>query len=542
MKPLIKRTLIGFSTIITIILIAIVLLFININSIIDYLKAISIFGLVLFFLIYTGVFIMRTIRLKIIFQGLNLETSFYNLYGSYGIGWIVNELIPFKFGDLVRMEVIRQKEKHATLSKSLSGVGIERVLDLLILFSVTCISLFIMYFLGIQGTSKLNLDLIIFIFAIILLGGAIFLIFLFLRTDWILNIIGKISPRLSTLLEGFLRNFIKGINEFRQNKRKMIEIVLLSLPTWFFETFTLIIIFYSNGYAINVIIIIIAQIILFFSKTLPITPGGWLVSEPLATTFIFLFYPSILYETIFGLVILDHGLRLIYILIYGIISSLLLNFKYRSINLSQYKTKRDKKRREESVTRGFGLLEKFFSIQRMKIAQKLIKKHDKKGTILDIGCGMYPFFLMNADFEEKFGIDQEIEDRKIKTHNLILKNHNVCEDLDLPFENDSFDVITMLAVLEHLEKDQVSRILTKCYDLLKKDGILIITTPAHWSDLLLKIMAKVHLVSPEEIEEHKQAFRMVELNDLINYSNFKQESVQKGYFEIFLNMWMCAKK
>ena len=42
------------------------------------------------------------------------------------------------------------------------------------------------------------------------------LIILFIKTDWILNVIGKISPKLRTLVEGFLKNFLEGINDFRK--------------------------------------------------------------------------------------------------------------------------------------------------------------------------------------------------------------------------------------------------------------------------------------------------------------------------------------
>ena len=100
-----------------------------------------------------------------------------------------------------------------------------------------------MYFLNIQGTSSLNLNIYVIICSVILFLGVIFLIFIILKTEWILNVIEKISPRLRRLLEGFLKNFIEGINDFRKNKKKLIEVLTLSLPTWFFETFTLIIIF-----------------------------------------------------------------------------------------------------------------------------------------------------------------------------------------------------------------------------------------------------------------------------------------------------------
>jgi len=195
-----------------------------------------------------------------------------------------------------------------------------------------------------------------------------------------------------------------------------------------------------------------------------------------------------------------------------------------------------------TVTRGFGILERFLSILRMKRAKNLIDKHNKYGTILDIGCGSYPLFLLSSNFKFKYGIDQEIKDIEIKSKNLTLINHNIHSDLKLLFKKNFFEVITMLAVIEHLDYNQIYRILKDCYYILKPDGIIIITTPAKWSHLALKLMAKIHLVSPEEIKEHKNAFTINELKNLLFKAKFEISKIQKGYFEFYLNLWACAKK
>ncbi len=196
----------------------------------------------------------------------------------------------------------------------------------------------------------------------------------------------------------------------------------------------------------------------------------------------------------------------------------------------------------EKITRGKGLLEKFLSIQRMKKANSIINKQKKKGKILDIGCGSYPFFLLNSDFSDKYGIDQEIKNLTYKNLKLNLYNQNICEVSKLPFKKDFFDVITMLAVIEHLNYYQILKILKECYSLLKRGGLIIITTPANWSDILLKMMAKVHIVSPIEISDHKNSFNLKQLDFLLIKSGFKKESIQKGYFEFFLNLYIWAKK
>lgn len=59
-----------------------------------------------------------------------------------------------------------------------------------------------------------------------------------------------------------------------------------------------------------------------------------------------------------------------------------------------------------TVTRGYGFLERFLAIQRLKMANSLIPSDLRTGSILDIGCGLYPLFLMNIDFSKKYGLDK----------------------------------------------------------------------------------------------------------------------------------------
>ena len=100
----------------------------------------------------------------------------------------------------------------------------------------------------------------------------------------------------------------------------------------------------------------------------------------------------------------------------------------------------------------------------------------------------------------------------------------------------------MLAFVEHLEIEQLVKVLKDSCAMLKENGILIITTPAKWSDLPLKLMARLHLVSAEEIEENKRAFSLEELSNILGRAGFSHKNIQKGYFEFRLNLWACAKK
>ena len=191
---------------------------------------------------------------------------------------------------------------------------------------------------------------------------------------------------------------------------------------------------------------------------------------------------------------------------------------------------------KENVTRGYGLLEKFLAKKRARIANKLIPFEYRNGKILDIGCGQYPYFLLNTQFKEKFAIDkfQIQQQERINFTRLNLENNS------LPFKDNFFDVVTMLAVFEHLEQNNLLIILKEIKRVLKSTGKLIITIPSPRTDKLLKIMSLLKLISKDEIQEHKGYYTHLIISSYLKnagFSNFKL-----GYFEFFLNSWVCAEK
>lgn len=191
------------------------------------------------------------------------------------------------------------------------------------------------------------------------------------------------------------------------------------------------------------------------------------------------------------------------------------------------------------ATRGWGLFEGFLAKKRAKVANRFIAKLQKKGKILDIGCGYHPHFLISADFEGKYGIDPSLNSLSIKDINL--QRLDVTKQR-LPFEDNFFEVVTMLAVFEHLDYERLDFVLREINRVLKKGGLLVITTPAPWSDKLLHFMALFYLISQEEIHEHKHHYNKEEIEKTLKQAGFAQNNVKSGYFELGLNMWFVTKK
>ncbi len=190
-----------------------------------------------------------------------------------------------------------------------------------------------------------------------------------------------------------------------------------------------------------------------------------------------------------------------------------------------------------NLTRGSGILESFLASKRAQKANSLIPESCRKGRVLDIGCGSYPYFLSVTKFKEKYGVDPSLKIKKLE--NINLQNLNVV-DSKLPFKENFFTVVTMLAVFEHIEENKLTNVLKDIYRVIKKDGIFIMTTPSPWSDKLLHQMAKFNLISSEEIHEHKHHYYKDEIVGRVKNAGFK--SIKSGYFELGFNMWFTGIK
>lgn len=187
------------------------------------------------------------------------------------------------------------------------------------------------------------------------------------------------------------------------------------------------------------------------------------------------------------------------------------------------------------ATRGFGLLEGLLAKKRARMAESLIPPGLRVGRILDIGCGTHPFFLFGIEFSEKYGLDKAVD---FAGEGVTLLKYDF--DSSIPFEDGYFDAVTMLAVIEHMERERFGVLSKEVWRVLKPGGICVLTTPARWTDKLLRAMARLRLVSPVEIAEHKSAYSRSEIAAVLQAAGFGAPRL--GYFEAFMNLWAAAQK
>lgn len=165
----------------------------------------------------------------------------------------------------------------------------------------------------------------------------------------------------------------------------------------------------------------------------------------------------------------------------------------------------------------------------------------KRGaTILDLGCG-YNGSLLNkvsGIISKGIGVDLSVNDKAfLADSNIKLIQAKV--DKRIPIANNSIDLVTALAIIEHVNDPE--KMLSEIYRVLKPGGRFVITTPSTYGKIPLELMASLGVISKAEIEDHKRYYSKLTLNKTIAKFGFKTFKVQ--YFGImYLNLIALGNK
>jgi 2-polyprenyl-3-methyl-5-hydroxy-6-metoxy-1,4-benzoquinol methylase len=177
-------------------------------------------------------------------------------------------------------------------------------------------------------------------------------------------------------------------------------------------------------------------------------------------------------------------------------------------------------------------------LRRMRIGKVLpfIKRYPDC-VLLDIGCGVHYTLLKTLEpyISHGFGIDLKVADvmgPKIAVIRARL-------DEELPFGDRIFDVVTMLAVLEHLDKP--FEILREIERVLKPGGKLLVTVPSRIAQPMLELLSyKLKIIDETEIKDHKRYYNYSDLKALFSKTGLRID--HHGYFQMGMNNMLVATK
>lgn len=154
-------------------------------------------------------------------------------------------------------------------------------------------------------------------------------------------------------------------------------------------------------------------------------------------------------------------------------------------------------------------------------------------TLLDIGCGWEAKLLrqLEPNVARAVGIDfkaPELNTAKLTTVSAVLEDR-------LPFDDESFDVVTMLAVLEHLAHPK--EIVLEMERVLRPGGAVILTVPSPRAKPVLEFVSfRLGLINPSEIRDHKQYYNRSDLYTLFDggpWTDLTHRHFQLGMNNLF---------
>jgi len=177
-------------------------------------------------------------------------------------------------------------------------------------------------------------------------------------------------------------------------------------------------------------------------------------------------------------------------------------------------------------------------LRRMRIRQVLpvVLRHPAC-RLLDIGCGWEARLLRAVEPHVASAVGVDFKAPRIATAKITTIASTLADTL--PFPDASFDVVTLLAVLEHLAHPRA--MVEEIARVLRPGGEVVLTVPSKAAKPVLEFLAyRVHLVSEAEIRDHKAYYDASTLRTLLKDSGLRV--LRHRYFQLGMNNFLIATR
>ncbi len=252
------------------------------------IKSISIWYVVLGFIIYFLSLFLRTYRWKMLLNKHAGTIKFKSLLNVVISGYMFNNLLPARLGEFARIYHLNLLKK-INKSFALGSILAERVTDVVALMLFLLLGLIFMPREFIENfSSNLNISIEIIFFSILILSAAtIIFVFIIITGTWrlitnkLLQFLNKFRSSLNP--DKYIESFAEGM--FSIDNNKLFKIILIASSLWAIE-FSM---FYLISTQFNFDIENLFIAILFFGVfsnlggIIPSTSGGWGPFEVIGT-------------------------------------------------------------------------------------------------------------------------------------------------------------------------------------------------------------------------------------------------------------------
>jgi uncharacterized protein (TIRG00374 family) len=224
--------------------------------------------LVLAVLISAIASVVRTVRWKVLLAYAPAATL-RSLYTSMMIGYMANNILPARMGELVRIHVLARK---TGVKRSLSAATIilERITDALVLLAVVGLASF---FLPLPISIRRGSQIAAAVFV-----AAIILLLVLARGDTSslqsgAQKLGRFSPSLGQKVKEALKHFVDGLSILRNGKQALV-VLGLTLMNWGIEAVSLAFVMKSLDLSLPRLAPLFLLAVLSLSFVIPAAPGA----------------------------------------------------------------------------------------------------------------------------------------------------------------------------------------------------------------------------------------------------------------------------
>lgn len=212
--------------------------------------------------------VVRAVRWKVLL-GYSTPVSFRHLFSSMMIGYMANNVLPARMGELVRIYLLR---RTAGVSKSLSAATIvlERIIDALLLLTIVGV---ISAFLPLTDLLRKGGMIAAVTFAT---AGIVLLLLAFKgkgAARQTARIGGVVSESLGRRAQQIVENFAEGLTVLRSIRQALLVLVL-TLAIWTLEALAVSAVIGALNLSLPWIAALFLVVVLSLSFVLPAAPGG----------------------------------------------------------------------------------------------------------------------------------------------------------------------------------------------------------------------------------------------------------------------------
>ena len=160
--------------------------------------------------------------------------------------------------------------------------------------------------------------------------------------------------------------------------------------------------------------------------------------------------------------------------------------------------------------------------------------------IIEFGCGYNAHNLVSLSRKSKksksfFAVDFSLS-KKLKENSKFTCIESSINDSFSKLNNQKFDLILIISVLEHLENPV--EVLKKCKNILKPNGKILINVPTWTGKFFLELSAfKLGLSPKMEMDDHKMYYSKKDLWPLLVKGGFKPSEITLRYHKFYLNLY-----